>query len=398
MTEIAIRTVIEELHQYVTQYGDDFGSKEEIYARFIHTCLENYKNIDKLMEKYPELQTCILSFGISYLRYICEFCDHLQKDKIDIENHLLSGQEFHKITSIRTHLSDRHSGGKMVIKAETDSGDKLFYKPHSLKNEIYFQKISSWLMKQCGLLAYEYSILGRDGYGWVKAVTAKECETQKQVEQYFFRYGILLCPVWLFGAGDLHGENIITHGEYPVFVDMEIFPGNKRFSKAGDARDKAVSLLADSLIYSGALPMITWNFNGQGVSLSAIGSDGEVTLPVKVPVVADEETSRMHIEYIYPKIYFHGRGVRLHGTAVEPVDYTAWICKGFFMACEIIRKRKAEFKTMVEPIFKIDGRYLIRQTQVYAMYIKMSYHPLVLKSKEQRRTLLDYLEGDILAV
>ncbi len=52
--------------------------------------------------------------------------------------------------------------------------------------------------------------------------------------------------------------------------------------KPENARDKTADLLADSLIYSGALPLISWDLNGQGVSLSAIGADGEVTLPVKV--------------------------------------------------------------------------------------------------------------------
>ncbi len=392
-TEIAIRAVIEELHQYAALHEDEPGSKEEIYVRFIHTCLENDKNVNQLMNKYPELKKCILGFGTRYLTYICQFFDHLQKDKDHIEKYLLSGREFHKITSIHTNLSDRHHGGKMVIRAETDSGDVLFYKPHSVKNEIFFQKLSSWFMGQCGLCAYEYPVLDKGRYGWVKAVSAKECETQKQAEQYFFRYGILLCLVWLFGVGDLHGENIIAHGEYPVFVDMEFFPGNRRLGKPENARDKTADLLADSLIYSGALPLISWDLNGQGVSLSAIGADGEVTLPVKVPVVVDEETSRMHIEYTYPRVYFQGRGVRLHGKTVNPSDYVSWICQGFLMAWEMIRKKKTEFKTIAEPVFKLDGRYLIRQTQVYGMYIKMSYHPSALKSDGLRRTLLDHLES-----
>ena len=66
-TEIAIRAVIEELHQYAALHEDEPGSKEEIYVRFIHTCLENDKNVNQLMNKYPELKKCILGFGTRYL-------------------------------------------------------------------------------------------------------------------------------------------------------------------------------------------------------------------------------------------------------------------------------------------------------------------------------------------
>lgn len=30
---------------------------------------------------------------------------------------------------------------------------------------------------------------------------------------------------YALGATDLHGENIIAHGEYPVIIDMETYPG-----------------------------------------------------------------------------------------------------------------------------------------------------------------------------
>ena len=37
--------------------------------------------------------------------------------------------------------------------------------------------------------------------------------------------GIHLFLGYALGATDLHGENIIAHGEYPVIIDMETYPG-----------------------------------------------------------------------------------------------------------------------------------------------------------------------------
>ena len=51
------------------------------------------------------------------------------------------------------------------------------------------------------------------------------CKNESEVEHYYFRMGIHLFLGYALGATDLHGENIIAHGEYPVIIDMETYPG-----------------------------------------------------------------------------------------------------------------------------------------------------------------------------
>ena len=67
--------------------------------------------------------------------------------------------------------------------------------------------------------------LSRPTYGWEENIENKSCNTKEEIERYYFRLGIHLFLGYALGATDLHGENIVAHGEHPVIIDMETYPG-----------------------------------------------------------------------------------------------------------------------------------------------------------------------------
>ena len=97
------------------------------------------------------------------------------------------------------------------------------------------------------------------------------------------------------GATDLHGENIIAHGEYPVIIDMETYPGylKQQSEKDGSSVEEKINKsteikLANSVIHTGMLPVLTWGRGNRGVLISAMGTEEKIKTPFKLPVVKDD--------------------------------------------------------------------------------------------------------------
>ena len=55
--------------------------------------------------------------------------------------------------------------------------------------------------------------------------------------------GIHLFLGYALGATDLHGENIIAHGEYHLIIDMETYPGylKQQSEKDGSSVEEKIS-------------------------------------------------------------------------------------------------------------------------------------------------------------
>lgn len=55
--------------------------------------------------------------------------------------------------------------------------------------------------------------------------------------------------------------------------------------------------MANSVIHTGMLPVLTWGRGNRGVLISAMGTEEKIKTPFKLPVVKDDKTSDIHIEY-----------------------------------------------------------------------------------------------------
>ena len=112
-----------------------------------------------------------------------------------------------------------------MAKVELDNGTILYYKPHSLDKNIKYQELYNYLCRKTGISCRTVQYLSHDSYGWEEKIENIPCKNESEVEHYYFRMGIHLFLGYALGATDLHGENIIAHGEYPVIIDMETYPG-----------------------------------------------------------------------------------------------------------------------------------------------------------------------------
>ena len=102
-----------------------------------------------------------------------------------------------------------------------------YYKKRFLSNKLYVRKI----------LAEEN-------------IENKSCNIKEEIERYYFRLGIHLFLGYALGATDLHGENIVAHGEHPVIIDMETYPGYITKNSGSSTEEKAEIKIREKIMTS----------------------------------------------------------------------------------------------------------------------------------------------------
>lgn len=79
------------------------------------------------------------------------------------------------------------------------------------------------------------------------------------------------------------------------------------------------------------LPVLTWGRGNSRVLISAMGTEEKINA-VKLPVVKDDKTSDIHIEYEPVEMQIKECIVRLNDQVNNAADYTECIIRGFCRA------------------------------------------------------------------
>ena len=373
--------------------GELIGSSpEEEYRYYKKRFLSNKLYVKKILAEYPELYRLykVRSSKMSFLKK--KMKEHLLDDDIQL-NFILLKKGNKKVKRL-VHKGDIHRGGSSVSKIEFDNGSILYYKPHSLDKDIKYQQLYKYLCEKAGISCREVRCLSRQTYGWEENIENKSCNTKEEIERYYFRLGIHLFLGYALGATDLHGENIVAYGEHPVIIDMETYPGyitkNSGSSTEEKAEIKIREKIMTSVLNTGILPVLTWGTGNNRVLMSAVNMHGKIRTPFKMPVVKDDKTSNIHIEYEQVEFEIKECIVRLNGEVVNSEEYTGEIIRGFRMAyTEILQNQK--LRNMLKTFFQGKSRVILRHTQQYYMYLFASFHPDYMKDRKQREELLQVL-------
>ena len=126
---------------------------------------------------------------------------------------------------IQLGRGDLHCQGRGVIELSFDQGKSVYYKPRSLEAERIFyglsDRIEYAMSGEKDVFSSILKCLCRDAYGWMKKVPHRECASGEEIRCFYRRLGIQAGISYLFGSHDLHYQNLIAYGAYPVFIDLE---------------------------------------------------------------------------------------------------------------------------------------------------------------------------------
>lgn len=277
----------------------------------------------QILELYPGLYRSLLNEAFHFVNYCSEFFTIFEKNKESVFQLFCLSQDT-KIKQISGGMGDPHNGGKSVRAVTFDNGAKIIYKPHTCENEIFFYELTDFLYRKMHLSVRKIKILSYDTHCWGEFIVPEECISMEKIARFYKRIGVLVFVSYLLGTGDLHAENLIACGEYPILVDLENLV-NQSLRK----EDPIQGRFTKSVLFSGLLPVPHWNKNGRGVVLGGLSFEENQKLPIKIPVIKDYGTLDMRVEYEHPVVKSSDNVPRYRGQRIDFRGYESEIIDGF---------------------------------------------------------------------
>lgn len=351
---------------------------------------------------YPELGRLV---RIARANWLAASIEMLQR----VENHSsvfseligLRNPSLSSLTGVACGIGDLHDGGRSAAILSFEDR-KVVYKPRSLGAEIGWQSICNGVLDRLGLSTYPLLIRDFETYGFMEYVTAVPCEDFEALQRCYQRYGAVLAVAHAIGTCDLHHENIIVHGEYPVVIDAEpLFRARLSMSEFGNTRiafERNLSLdgldVRESLMDLGILPIpmqarLPAN-QDEKLEEHWIGAlCAYLREPARQLYPCDRGSDNLHMRYIYRQAVNFPNLPILNGDVKFPSEFIDDIVTGFELAHVFLRTNQEAYTGANGVLSNLGSariRMLARATMDYATVLFRSLNPEPLRSTAARRS------------
>lgn len=391
------RTIVLELNIASLQ-GDLAGATErERFQTFLWK-LNDPVFAFSILQEYPVLARLIATTITQWVGSVSEFVCRLLADTPAIRSAFSIEPNLRTIRVINTSAGDKHRGGRCVFIITFESGDRLVYKPKSVDVDVCFQKLLDWLNGIGVKPGYRpLNILPRDNYGWMEFIEARACRSVEGVERFYQRQGGYLALLYALGGIDIHYENLIAAGEFPMLIDLETLfkPQIHARKESASADVLAIDALNNSVIATGLLPQRIFGTNQWAdLDLSGMGfRDGQLS-PYAAPRLDCVGTDEMRV---------HRQSMPVRGTANQPsigeekigVDgHLDAVISGFRAVYDVLLKHRSNLLGNSGPLSvfrQVTIRIVLRSTRNYALLLLESLHPSLLQNALHRDCFFDHL-------
>lgn len=352
-----------------------------------------------IVERYPVLARLLVVRTELWVQSSVELAMRARADAAAIGD-MFAGGPPGPITDIRVGRGDTHAGGRTVAQIAFESGLTVMYKPRPMQIDVAFYALTAWL-HGVGLEPQQRAplILDRGDYGWMEFLRPAPVDSATQLRTYYERAGTLLCLGYVLGAGDLHAENIIAAGEYPVLVDLEMLMCSP-VDAAGTTRDPAPDgAYATNVLGSLLLPF--WNVGPGGVLIFRGGGLGaeHAALRSSEWQWTFVNTDRMARAQRNVPLPAPTNMPMIDGRPAPPEAHVEDIVRGFERCHALLESRRAELAAAGGPFDRFRGlrvRVMVRDTRVYGTVLRNSLHPRQLEDGVERSLQLEILRLSVL--
>lgn len=192
------------------------------YLRFVAT--ELALGWRGALEEFPCLAALLAGRAADWVEASAELGERLARDGARLALELAAGSRAPgRVLALDTGLSDPHARGRRVVALRFESGLEVVYKPRPVALEAWLERLLGAL-RRAGLEIAPPAVptVDRGDYGWQLRVRAEEPADEREVEDWFRAAGALAAIGWLYGARDLHAENLVATRCGPALVDAEM--------------------------------------------------------------------------------------------------------------------------------------------------------------------------------
>ncbi|MEV7940359.1 type 2 lanthipeptide synthetase LanM family protein [Kitasatospora sp. NPDC088264] len=389
----AVRTVITELH-VARLSGELTGdTPEQRYRNFLDRLTEPGRAV-RLLAEYPVLAYRLATAAEQWTATCLTLYRRLAADLPALARTFADGRPLGRLTELATGLGDPHRGGASVSALRFEHGTRIVYKPRPLGAETHFQHLLRWLNPMLRLPLHDLAHLARDGYGWVAHVAAEPASDDAELSDFYHRAGTLAALLHTLDAVDCHAQNLIAVRDQPVLIDLEALfhpdlpePAKDLSESERLARHQA----RHSVLRSGLLPERMWDEGNGGTDLSALGWDPGSLPPRPAPVLVDQGTDRLRLEYHRMPVAAPGSRPVPPGRPLRLADHVGELEAGFTEAYRLLAAHKGELRELIRAFAADETRMLRRDTFEYRSLLATACHPDLLRDGLDQDRHLDRL-------
>lgn len=332
--------------------------------------------------EYPTLARLLaerILFAINNLRF---FFDSLVDSSHDLESVFNIKKPF-RITKFQTSKSDYHNKGKSTIILEINHF-ALVYKYHNndvLKN---YNTILSFIEKNNkDFSLYKSKNIIKQEYSIEEYISNEGCNDNDEIIEYYNNYGYLTALTYWLGATDLHKDNLIAKGKYPVLIDVETLLGNEERRTYSKDFSKIKYFESNSVISTGMLPMAKyWKKQLDYSALNGI----KQKLPYKVRKLLNADSSKIGYELCDSYMLPANNIPKLNNSRITYENYSQYIESSFEKMLLWLQKNGNKLYQQILKHFNHTRiRVVLRDTQDYYNFLDFSTHP---------SCMIDYIERE----
>lgn len=354
----------------IEEYQIKGATKEEEFEKYIDEFLGDNQRTYLFFGEYPTLARLL----VTRLIYACQnsqaFFEGIQQSTPLLEQKFAIRQPF-VLSEVKLGLGDSHNQGKTVIQFTINTCDFVF-KFKSLEIGERLNVLLNYietLMPDCSF--YKVQRIVHPTFTIEEKVSYKTCETLDEVTKFYKNYGHLLALVYWLGSSDLHMENVIAHGEFPVLIDVETLLKAEMFRPTKELK-KQVQIEKESVLISGLIPQK--RNHSMDYRIDAL-SGKQQKITQKISKLTNEYSSDISFQPVSG--YMDGaQNIPMYqGKEVNYQTYTKQIEQGFIQMNHCLLKYKALVTKKIEELFSnVRIRLVYRNTQEYANLLHFSMH------------------------
>jgi type 2 lantibiotic biosynthesis protein LanM len=336
-----------------------------------------------LISDYPFLNEILKRKAENFSKHLSKIVSRFQKDRKNIISTFgINTKPYNlKIVDIDAGIGDGHNGEGTALIYLSD-GTKLIYKPRNISITNSYNSFINWVNNKLKTDLKIFKVLDCEEYGWLEFIVYEEVNSEKDLQEYYYKAGILLAITLLLGGKDYHHENVIASGKNPVLIDHETiiqpFFSNKSFLSWDDKfKIPQFSVLESNLIV---------NPNGAPLDIVGFGVRGNIEVTELEKKVTNPNTINSKRTTCFTKREIIDKNIPVFdGIYVFVNDYKEYFSDGFSIAYDIFVNSKEELKSDSSPLdsFKNNEvRYVWRPTFVYFKILKYMRAPSFIASFE----------------
>ncbi len=342
------------------------------YDMFVSDFLKN--RWGEFFLEYSALAMLMAVLTQQWITMLINFTDAFLRDYTDIRKTFFKEGSKGSILSIKAAEHNGLNLEDITLIINFDNNEKLIYKAKNIEVDRCFQAFLDWINNKCKSIPLKcMRMITADHYGWQEYVPQEACLSEAEVKHFYFRAGMLLGVLYVFGSSDMHCLNLIANGEYPVLIDMEALTG---------------SSCDTNVLNTHFLPCHSFVVDGRLEYSNALSSETFTRSLMKDLHWEHVNTDKMKPVYRHREV--SPKSVVYHSDKkVYSYLYLDQLLKGFnFMYEYVMDHKKMVFNSIVKNFSSCEVRYYPRVYRNYFYTIYNSLAPEYLKSGADRLAIL----------